>query len=53
MLVILSVKKFLNFSQVSESGVGVVAAEVAGFKMEFMVLKSTWGLFEWVFIRLA
>ena len=46
MLLILSVKKFLNVSQVAMSGVGEVATEVVGFRMEFMVLKRTWGLFE-------
>ena len=53
MFVILSVKKILNLSQVSMSGVGVVVAEAVGFRMELIVLKRTWGLFAWVFIRLA
>ena len=40
MLLILSVKKCLNFSQVSMSAVGVVA-EAVGLRMELIVLKST------------
>ena len=39
-LLILSVKKFLNFSHVSMSGVGV-EAEAVGLRMELIVLKST------------
>ena len=40
MLLILSVKKCLNFSQVSMSAVGA-AAEAVGLRMELIVLKST------------